>query len=87
LERQSQHASDMAAAAASREERIRWLEGVIFSMKNRLPHKVWKFGTYWTRRLVVQFPLLVALYVLNFASNLYMHWWTQRHQQQVFPGM
>lgn len=87
LDRQRQHAADMQAAASAKEERIRWLEGVLFSMKNRLPHKLWKFTTYWTRRVVIQYPLLALLYVLNFVSNIYMQWWTQRHQQQVFPGM
>ncbi len=87
LDRQRQHATNLEAGIAGRDDRIRWLEGVLYSLKNRLPNKVYKSTTYWLKRLVVQYPLLAVLYVLNFASNLYMQWWTQRHQQQVFPGM
>lgn len=78
---------ELENALVGRDHRIEWLEGVIASMKNRLPFRVYKFGTYWGRRLVIQIPMLAGLYVLNVMSNLYMQWWTARHRQRIFPGM
>ncbi len=75
--------ADLAGGTA----RMEHLHQELAAHKNWFPHKLYKASMHGAKRILIQYPLLIGLYVLNFTSNVYMHWWTQRHRQQVFPGM
>lgn len=67
-------------------QRIEDLEGILWSLKNRLPYRIYKKYSYWRNRLLVRRPRLIYLFWLNISVNYYRHRLERKHQFKIFPG-
>jgi glycosyltransferase involved in cell wall biosynthesis len=68
------------------EEEAQHLQGVLRSIQERLPFRAYKVFSYRLRRLWVQYPTLLWLFMANFFSNTYMSRWCKKMGIRIFPG-
>ncbi|OQY14604.1 MAG: hypothetical protein B6I30_00050 [Desulfobacteraceae bacterium 4572_187] len=67
-------------------ERGQHLQGVLRSVQERFPYRVYKVVSYRLRRLFLQYPTLIWLFMANFFSNAHMSRWCKKKGIRIFPG-
>jgi len=68
------------------EENVEYLQGVLRSIQNRFPYRLYKVISYRSRRLFVQYPRLMWLFMINFFTNTYMSRWCKKKGTRIFPA-
>ena len=67
-------------------ENSQHLQGVLRSLQERYPYRVYKVLSYRLRRLFLQYPTLIWLFMANFFSNAHMSRWCKKKGIRIFPG-
>jgi glycosyltransferase involved in cell wall biosynthesis len=70
----------------NKEEEVRYLQGILNSIQNRLLYRSYRVITYRLKRIFFQYPKLFYLIFINVLTNIYMSRWSKKKGQRIFPA-
>lgn len=68
------------------DEKVKYVQGVLKSIQNRFPYRLYKVVSFRFRRILMQYPRLLWLFVVNFLTNAYMSRWCRKKGRRIFPA-
>ena len=67
-------------------ELVKHLEGVLRSIQNRFPYRLYKLVQYKCKRLFRQYPQFFYLFILNIITNFYLSRLHKKKGVRIFPA-